>query len=149
MQAFFAAIFGLIFGFGLIISGMTDPDKILAFLDFAEAWDATLAFVMAGALAVAAPAFAIARRRPKALLGGAIALPDRKRAVDAPLIAGAAIFGVGWGLSGFCPGPALVLLSTFEIKAGVFFAALLAGIWIAAALSGRKSREFKVNLKEV
>lgn len=134
MHAAAAAGFGLIFGLGLVLSGMTDPNRILAFLDIAGDWNPALAFVMAGAIAVATPAFALAKRRRAAALGDPIRLPDRRRPVDFPLVAGAAIFGAGWGLSGLCPGPALVLLSTVQIKAAVFLVAALAGIWLAAAL---------------
>ncbi len=136
MQALFAAVCGLIFGAGLVISGMTDPNRILAFLDVAGDWDPSLALVMMGAIAVAAPAFALARHGKKAVLGEAIALAPRKP-VSPGLVAGAAIFGVGWGLSGLCPGPAIVLLSTPQLKAIVFIGAALAGIWIAGGLFNR------------
>ncbi len=133
-----AGAFGLLFGVGLIVAGMTDPVRVLAFLDVAGDWDPTLAFVMIGAIAVAAPAFAIARRTPVAALGDAIALPDRRR-IDARLIGGSALFGLGWGLAGICPGPALVLLGNDGLSALLFVAALLAGGWIAdAALPARK-----------
>ena len=103
MNAITSALFGLIFGAGLVISGMTDPNRILAFLDVAGNWDPTLALVMAGAIAVALPAYAFARRTKTAVLGEAIHLPDRSRPITPGLVAGAAIFGVGWGLSGLCP----------------------------------------------
>ncbi len=130
MRSLAAGLFGFLFGIGLIVAGMTDPARVLAFLDVAGAWDPTLAFVMIGAIAVAAPAFALARRQPVALLGETISLPDTKR-IDARLIGGSALFGLGWGLAGVCPGPALVLLGNDGLSALLFVAALLAGGWIA------------------
>ena len=131
-----AALFGLIFGTGLVISGMTDPNRILAFLDVTGDWNPSLALVMGGAIAIAAPAFALARRKRTSVFGGTIALPDRKPITFA-LVAGAALFGVGWGLSGLCPGPAIVLLSTLQTKAVVFFGGVLGGIALAAVLPSR------------
>lgn len=128
-----AALFGLLFGIGLVVSGMTDPDRVLGFLDVAGAWNPALAAVMAGAVAVAAPAFARARHRPVSLLGGEIALPDRYR-IDARLLSGAAIFGVGWGLAGICPGPALVLAGGGVGPALLFVLAIVAGGWLADRL---------------
>ncbi len=140
MGALTALIFGLTFGAGLVISGMTDPNRILAFLDVTGNWDPTLAFVMAGAIAVALPAFAVARRAKASALGEPIDLPDRTKPVTVSLVAGAAIFGVGWGLSGLCPGPAIVLLSTAQLKAFAFFAATAAGVWAAAPLTFRERK---------
>jgi len=137
MNAITAALFGLIFGIGLVISGMTDPNRILAFLDVAGDWDPSLALVMAAAIAIALPAYALARRTKTAVLDGAIHLPDRKRPVTASLVAGAAIFGVGWGLSGLCPGPAIVLLSTAQLKAFSFLGAVATGIWAAALIQAK------------
>jgi len=137
MRAITAAFFGLVFGAGLVISGMTDPNRVLGFLDLTGNWDPTLAFVMAGAIAVALPAFAIARRVKNAALGGPISIPDRKKAITLSLVAGAAIFGVGWGLSGICPGPAIVILTTASLKAYAFFGALVAGLLIAAVIPSR------------
>jgi uncharacterized membrane protein YedE/YeeE len=122
--AFFA---GLVFGIGLLVSGMTDPGKVQGFLDVAGAWDPSLAFVMAGAIAVGFFAFALAKRRAQAFLGGAMRLPQR-RDIDARLVGGSIVFGIGWGLAGFCPGPALVSLGSGEAKAAVFVAAMLAGM---------------------
>ena len=140
MNAIIAALFGLIFGVGLVISGMTDPNRILAFLDVAGDWDPSLALVMAGAIAVALPAYAFARRIKSAALGDSIHLPDRSRPITPSLVAGAAIFGVGWGLSGLCPGPAIVLLSAAQLKAFLFFAAVAIGMWAAALLPSRKPK---------
>src|SRR6201999_4590883 len=95
---------GLVFGLGLLISGMTEPEKVLGFLDIFGAWDATLAFVMAGAVVVAGIGFALARRRSAPLFAAAFAWPSR-RDIDAPLLVGSGLFGIGWGLAGICPGP--------------------------------------------
>jgi len=118
---------GLVFGLGLILSGMTDPGKVLGFLDVAGAWDPSLAFVMAGAVLVAFVAFAFARRRAKTFLGHALYLPQRGE-VDWRLVGGSVVFGVGWGLAGFCPGPALVAFGAGYDKAAVFVVAMLAGM---------------------
>ena len=101
---------GLIFGIGLLISGMTDPQKVLGFLDVFGTWDPTLAFVMAGALGVTAIGFAVAKRRGRAVLESRSRWPA-PAAIDAPLVAGAILFGIGWGLVGLCPGPAIVNLA--------------------------------------
>ncbi|WP_342712474.1 DUF6691 family protein [Bradyrhizobium sp. B124] len=118
---------GLIFGAGLLISGMTDPQKVLGFLDLFGAWDATLAFVMAGAVAVAASGFAIARRRTAPAFSARFLWPDRND-IDAPLVGGAILFGIGWGLAGICPGPALVNLAGLSLPIVVFVVAMLAGM---------------------
>jgi uncharacterized protein len=123
---------GLLFGLGLILGGMTDPGKVLAFLDLAGAWDPSLAFVMAGAIAVGVVAFAAARRRTKAILGGVMALPQR-RDIDRRLIVGSLVFGIGWGLAGFCPGPAIVAAGGGFWQAWLFVAAMLAGMAAAPA----------------
>ena len=120
---------GLVFGLGLVVSGMSNPAKVLGFLDLAGPWDPSLAVVMAGAIAVGAVGFAFARRRTATLLGLPIQLPDRE-VIDRRLVIGAAAFGVGWGLAGLCPGPAFVALSTASHEAIVFGAAMLAGMFI-------------------
>jgi uncharacterized membrane protein YedE/YeeE len=130
--AFFA---GLVFGIGLLLSGMTDPGKVQGFLDVAGAWDPSLAFVMAGAIFVGYFGYRYAGGLSCSLLGEAMHLP-RRRAVDRQLIAGSAMFGVGWGLGGFCPGPALVALTTAHPKVLVFVAAMLAGMAAYEALRG-------------
>ena len=134
--AFFA---GLVFGIGLLLSGMADPAKVLGFLDLAGDWDPSLALVMAGAIAVAAAGFAVARRRAKSLLGAPIQLPA-KRTIDRRLIVGSTLFGAGWGLAGFCPGPALVALGMGEAKAIVFVVAMLAGMGLFALIEARRPR---------
>jgi len=123
--AAFAA--GLVFGLGLIVSGMTNPAKVIGFLDIAGAWDPSLAFVMAGAIAVGFLAFAVARKRTTTFLGGALQLPQA-RDIDTRLVGGAIVFGIGWGLAGFCPGPALVAFGGGQDKAAVFVVAMLAGM---------------------
>ncbi|MFG6448845.1 DUF6691 family protein [Roseateles sp. BYS180W] len=120
---------GLLFGWGLLISAMTNPAKVQAFLDLGGAWDPSLALVMAGAIAVALPAFALARRRAQCWLGEPMQLPSARH-IDRSLLLGALTFGAGWGLAGFCPGPALVALSLAEPKAFVFVGAMLLGMML-------------------
>ncbi|CAN5780029.1 YeeE/YedE thiosulfate transporter family protein [soil metagenome] len=120
---------GLVFGLGLILSGMANPAKVLGFLDLAGRWDPSLAFVMAGAIAIGAVAFRVARTRTSTLLGAPIKLPTAQQ-IDRRLLAGGLLFGVGWGIAGFCPGPALVALGMGDIKAVVFVCAMLAGMGI-------------------
>ena len=127
---------GALFGAGLAISQMMVPAKVLGFLDVAGAWDPTLAMVMIGALAAAAPGFALARKLQAPVLAAAFETPTR-RDLDARLLAGAAVFGVGWGLSGFCPGPALAALSTGIWQVTAFVAAMLAGMVIYRLLPSR------------
>jgi uncharacterized membrane protein YedE/YeeE len=134
-----AFVCGLLFGLGLLLAGMADPGKVLAFLDLAGNWDPSLALVMAGAIGVAAWPLSLARRRAKALLGGAMQLPTR-RDLDARLIGGSLLFGVGWGIAGICPGPALAVLLTGYWQAALFVAAMLAGMLIFTALEGRRGR---------
>ena len=118
---------GLLFGWGLIISGMTDPGKVMGFLDLAGTWDPSLAFVMGGAIAVGVVAFAVAKKRTETLLGGALKLPSAHE-IDRRLVVGALLFGAGWGLAGFCPGPAIVSLGAGYDKAVVFVLAMVAGM---------------------
>ena len=120
---------GLIFGAGLLISGMTQPEKVLGFLDIFGAWDATLAFVMAGAVAMASIGFALAKRRGAPVLAEKLQWPTRSD-IDAPLVTGAALFGLGWGLAGFCPGPAVAALSIGLPQVWLFVAAMAAGMVI-------------------
>ena len=136
MNALAAFAAGLVFGIGLLLSGMTDPGKVIGFLDVAGRWDPSLALVMGGAVFVGFFAFRLAGRRAQAVLGGAMQLP-RARDVDARLVGGSVVFGVGWGLAGFCPGPALVVLGAGYAKAAIFVAAMLAGMLIYRLLSYR------------
>jgi hypothetical protein len=118
---------GLLFGLGLMLSGMTDPGKVLGFLDLAGAWDPSLALVMGGAIAVGVAAFAVAKKRTVTFLGGALHWPQAE-SVDKRLVLGSMLFGAGWGLAGFCPGPALVSLASGKTKAAVFVAAMVLGM---------------------
>lgn len=129
MTIFTALLSGLVFGIGLIVSGMANPAKVLGFLDVAGNWDPSLAFVMTGAIAVGVVAFAVARRRAVSLLGGDMKLPANRR-LDARLVGGSLLFGIGWGVAGFCPGPGLVALGMGEAKAVLFAGAMLAGMGI-------------------
>ncbi len=122
-----ALVVGLVFGTGVTVSGMINPAKVLGFLDFAGDWDPTLALVMLGALAAAAPGFALAKRRNAPLTEKTFHIPTGRQ-VDAPLIVGALMFGVGWGLVGFCPGPAVAAIGTGLRDVLVFFAAMVAGM---------------------
>jgi uncharacterized membrane protein YedE/YeeE len=129
MQALTALLAGLIFGIGLIVSGMVNPAKVLGFLDLSGKWDPSLALVMAGAIAVGAFTFALAGKRTQTLLGTPMLLPSGRR-IDRRLVLGSLLFGVGWGLAGFCPGPALVALGAGYGKAVAFVIAMLAGMLV-------------------
>lgn len=138
MATVFASLLsGLVFGLGLIVSGMANPAKVLGFLDIAGAWDPSLALVMVGAIAVAAIAFAVARRRTVSLLGAAMKLPTA-RDIDRRMVLGSVLFGIGWGVAGFCPGPGLVALGMGEGKALVFVLAMLADMIIFELLERRR-----------
>ncbi|MDP4006476.1 DUF6691 family protein [Methylobacterium sp. NEAU K] len=130
---------GLLFGLGLIVSGMANPAKVLAFLDVTGRWDPSLAFVMAGAVAVSAAGYRAAQRRGRPLLAPRLEIPTR-RDLDPRLLAGAAIFGVGWGLAGLCPGPALTLLTVVPAQAATFVAAMVAGMLLFRLMPGVASR---------
>ncbi|HDZ07656.1 MAG TPA: YeeE/YedE family protein [Pseudohongiella sp.] len=132
-----AFITGLVFGLGLLISGMANPDKVLSFLDLAGAWDPSLALVMLGAIAVGIIAFGFIKGRSQSLLGEPLRLPG-KTTLDSRLITGSLGFGIGWGLAGFCPGPALVALGAGEAKAAVFVAAMLAGMGLFELIEKRR-----------
>lgn len=130
---------GLVFGLGLLVSGMANPAKVLGFLDLAGAWDPSLALVMLGAIAVGAVAFAIAGKRTVSFLGAPMRLPST-RGIDQRLIAGSLLFGIGWGLAGFCPGPGLVALGMGHIKALVFVTSMLLGMGAFTLLERFKNR---------
>lgn len=132
-------VVGLLFGLGLIVSGMTDPGKVLGFLDLAGLWDPSLAFVMGGAIAVGLFAFALAKTRTTSFLGGAMHLP-LSREIDRRLAVGSLVFGVGWGLAGFCPGPAIVSAGAGHPKAIAFVLAMLAGMWLFEMAESRMRR---------
>ena len=118
---------GLVFGIGLIFAGMTDPSKVIGFLDFAGNWDPSLAFVMGGAILVGVFAFRFAKRSTTSVLGEEMRLPTN-HAIDKPLVIGSLLFGAGWGLVGFCPGPALTSLGSGNGKAAIFVIAMVAGM---------------------
>ena len=139
MRILVALFSGGLFGLGLAVSGMTNPAKIVGFLDLAGEWDPTLAFVMGGALLVTIPAFRLILGRPRPILADGFALPTR-RALDARLLGGAALFGVGWGLSGFCPGPAVAALVTGLTPVFAFVAAMIAGMVLYAWVFERPDR---------
>ena len=129
---------GLLFGIGLILSGMTDPGKVIGFLDLFGQWDPSLALVMGGAILVGVFAFAIARKRTSTFLGGALHLP-KSNDIDRRLVVGGLVFGAGWGLAGFCPGPALVSLGAGQPQAAVFVIAMLAGMGVFELLERRQA----------
>ena len=139
LQRAFEFLAGLLFGLGLMLAGMTDPSKVLAFLDLAGAWDPSLALVMGGGIAVGLGAFTLAKGRSRTLLGSAIFLPQAT-VIDRRLLGGSALFGVGWGLAGFCPGPALVSLGLGDAKVWVFVAAMVAGMLVFEWLESRADR---------
>lgn len=127
---------GLVFGLGLLLSGMANPEKVLGFLDLAGAWDPSLALVMAGAILVGVVAFALARGRHVSLLGFDMRLPG-EGGITTRLVVGSLLFGAGWGLAGFCPGPGIVALGAGELKAVVFVVAMVAGMALFQLAEGR------------
>ncbi|PLP97246.1 DUF6691 family protein [Cupriavidus pauculus] len=139
MPLLFAWLAGLVFGIGLMVSGMANPAKVLGFLDLAGAWDPSLAFVMVGAIALTVVGVFIARRRGRSLLGLPLQWPANT-GVTARLVLGSACFGVGWGLAGFCPGPALVALGAGYPKAMGFVAAMLAGMTVFEVVERVRAR---------
>lgn len=144
MYVFTSLLAGLVFGLGLILSGMANPAKVIGFLDLAGRWDPSLAFVMGGAILVGLGAFAIAKRRTLSWLGAEMKLPPQGGAVDRRLVGGGLLFGVGWGIAGFCPGPALVALGMGESKALVFVAAMLVGMGVFEVIErSRKGARWK------
>ena len=141
MQGFLVFLVGLVFGTGLILSGMADPARVLGFLDLSGLWDPSLALVMGGAIMVGFFAFQIAGKRTRTLIGGTLRLP-RATAIDRRLVLGSLAFGAGWGLVGFCPGPAIVSLGAGHPKAVAFVGAMLAGMLIYE-LTGRYTSQRK------
>lgn len=135
LTAFFA---GLIFGLGLLLAGMANPAKVLAFLDVAGAWDPSLALVMGGAIAVAVIPLNWACKNKQSLLGARMQLPV-KRELDARLIGGSLVFGIGWGIAGICPGPAVAILLTGRWQIIIFVLAMLTGMYLFSALESRRT----------
>jgi uncharacterized membrane protein YedE/YeeE len=140
MRAFAAFVAGLIFGIGLIVSGMADPSKVIGFLDLAGKWDPSLAFVMLGAIAVSVVAFRLAGKRSGPVLGGSFRLPTARR-IDRRLVVGSLVFGVGWGLAGFCPAPAVVAYGAGYFKAVVFVFAMIAGMAVYELAERRRRKQ--------
>jgi uncharacterized membrane protein YedE/YeeE len=134
-----AGLAGLVFGVGLLVSGMTRPEKVLGFLDVFGRWDASLMFVMLGAIGVHALGYRWALRRSRPLYASAFALP-RKRAIDARLLGGAALFGLGWGLGGYCPGPSVVALPGGGSGVALFVLAMLAGLFVTDRVDSALAR---------
>ncbi|WDR34395.1 YeeE/YedE family protein [Pseudomonas serboccidentalis] len=132
-----AFVAGLLFGLGLLLAGMANPTKVLAFLDVAGAWDPSLALVMVGAIAIAFGPLTWARRQRQSLLGKPMQIPT-KRELDRRLIGGSLLFGVGWGIAGICPGPAVTILLTGHWQAIVFVLAMLAGMWLFTLLEAQR-----------
>lgn len=135
MRVLTALLIGLLFGAGIAVSGMANPAKVLNFFDIAGNWDPSLAFVMGGALAVTFLGYRVVLKRPGPFMGGSFQLPTR-RDIDAPLVLGSAVFGVGWGIAGFCPGGSIPALGLMRPEPVVFVAAMIAGILIARTLRG-------------
>ncbi|WP_295801291.1 YeeE/YedE family protein [uncultured Microbulbifer sp.] len=133
-----AFVSGLIFSFGLLLSGMANPEKVLGFLDLFGAWDPSLALVMGGAIAVGLPTFTLAKKRQTAVLGGEMHLPA-KRKTDKRLVLGSLVFGIGWGLAGFCPGPGIVATGALKTGGLIFVLAMVAGMLAFRWLESRHS----------
>ena len=134
-----AFIAGLLFGLGLLLAGMANPGKVLAFLDITGAWDPSLALVMVGAIGIAVGPLTWARQQSSSLLGRPMQLPV-KREMDPRLIGGSLLFGIGWGIAGICPGPAVAILLTGHWQVIVFVLAMLTGMWVFTALETRRNR---------
>ncbi|ASL25006.1 YeeE/YedE family protein [Azotobacter chroococcum] len=138
MRRLTALLAGLIFGLGLLLAGMSNPAKVLGFLDLGGAWDPSLALVMASAIGVALLPFTWARRQQRSLLDAPMQLPQ-KRELDRRLIGGSLLFGIGWGIAGICPGPALTLLLGGYWQSLLFVLAMLGGMWLFTALERRRT----------
>jgi len=138
MRTLIGLVSGLLFGIGLVVSGMSNPAKVLNFLDLAGTWDPSLAFVMAGAVAVTLAGYRLTQTRPQPFFAEAFHIPAT-RDIDTRLLAGAACFGLGWGLGGYCPGPAVTALSLGAKGTLIFLACMLAGMWATRALKRRQS----------
>lgn len=131
-------LIGLIFGFGLLLSGMSNPQKVIGFLDLAGNWDPSLAFVMGGGVLVALVAFTLAKQRSLAFFGNAIKLPTATQ-IDKKLVIGSLLFGAGWGLAGFCPGPALVSVGAGYTQALIFVVAMVVGMLLVEVFNAKKA----------
>jgi uncharacterized membrane protein YedE/YeeE len=138
MNIFTSLLAGIVFGLGLLVSGMASPGKVLGFLDLAGRWDPSLALVMVGAIVVGMVAFAVAGKRTRSFLGLDMKLPTARH-VDRRLVVGSVLFGIGWGLAGLCPGPALVALGTAQPKAWIFVLAMLGGMALFELIERRRT----------
>lgn len=145
MKFFFALLAGMMFGVGLILSGMSDPSKVIGFLDITGNWDPSLAFVLGGAVAVGLLVFPFAIKRQQSLLGEVMHLPTSTQ-IDRRLVIGSITFGVGWGLAGYCPGPALASLAYGGFKPLIFFIAMLVGMGFFEMLENRKAKTGQVSV---
>lgn len=144
----FVALFsGLIFGLGLILSGMTDPAKVLSFLDVAGSWDPSLMFVMLGAISIGFFAFRSAKQRGRTLLSAPVHLPGT-RTIDLRLILGSLLFGMGWGLAGICPGPGLILAASGETGGIIFVIAMLLGMFVFDLLEKHRRTDSNLNHRQ-
>lgn len=137
MNNLFSLLAGLVFGVGLLISGLANPEKVLGFLDITRLWDPSLAFVMGGAISMGFLAFRMAKKRTRPVCAPEMHLPDSRK-IDRRLIGGSVLFGIGWGLAGICPGPALVLFGAGITKGIVFVAAMVAGMLIFQWIEKRR-----------
>jgi|TARA_B110000908_G_scaffold135602_1_gene160481 uncharacterized membrane protein YedE/YeeE len=144
MRLITSYLIGLVFGVGIAISGMANPAKVLNFFDLAGTWDPSLAFVMGGALIVTFIGYRFVLKRPTPLMSASFQLPTR-RDLDLPLLAGSAVFGVGWGIAGFCPGGALPALGTGRLEVFIFVGALLVGIFAAKALQAALAKRVQAH----
>lgn len=142
MRILWGFLSGLVFGLGLVISGMSDPAKVLNFLDLAGNWDPSLAFVMGGATVTTFLGYRLAWRRPAPVLDASFDIPTN-RSIDRSLLTGAALFGIGWGIGGFCPGPAFTALPLLAPGTLVFVPAMLVGLWIGARIKSRGITDLK------
>lgn len=140
MDKILALVAGVIFGVGLIVAGMVNPINILAFLDLAGHWNPSLALVMVGAIAVALPAFYLAKGKQKSVCGTAMQLPSHRK-IDKRLILGSVLFGAGWGLAGYCPAPAIVAAATGQWQAIVFTFSMLVGFYLFTVLEQQSKRQ--------
>ena len=145
MIFFFALFAGILFGVGLILSGMSDPSKVIGFLDITGNWDPSLAFVLGGAVAVGLLVFPFATKRQQSLLGEVMHLPTATQ-IDRRLVIGSITFGVGWGLAGYCPGPALASLAYGGLKPLTFVIAMLGGMGLFEMLEHRKAKTPQVSV---
>ncbi|MDU6685908.1 MAG: YeeE/YedE family protein [Enterobacteriaceae bacterium] len=143
MNIFFALLSGLLFGIGLIVSGMANPAKVMGFLDITRVWDPSLAFVMGGAISVGFFAFRMAAKRKRPLCGDEMHLPTANH-INKRLVGGALLFGIGWGLAGICPGPGLVLLGAGFSQGVIFVLAMLAGMLLFQWFEGYRQHEQQV-----